>query len=70
MGAAVSVGDLKHAVATAIGGHTDGKMQDQRTRTPKSILKLPDLEQSKSAVLNGLTSSSEREFLIGSPIKV
>ncbi len=46
------------------------KSKIKRTRTPKSILKLPDLEQSKSAVLNGLTSSSEREFLIGSPIKV
>jgi integrase len=32
-------------------------------RTPKSILKLPDLEQSKSAVLNSLTSpSSQRTY--------
>ena len=29
-----------------------------RTRTPKSVPKLPDLEQSKSAVLNSLTSPS------------
>src|SRR3954466_9265404 len=32
-------------------------------RTPKSILKLPDLEQSKSAVLNSLPSvSSQRSY--------
>ena len=31
--------------------------------TPKTILKLPDLEQSKSAVLNSLTSrSSQRSY--------
>jgi hypothetical protein len=29
-----------------------------RKRTPKHVLKLPDLEQSKSAVLNSLTSRS------------
>jgi hypothetical protein len=29
-------------------------------RVPKSVLKLPDLEQSKSAVLNSLTSASSR----------
>jgi hypothetical protein len=35
----------------------------KRKRTPKSILKLPDLEQSKSAVLNSLTSpSSQRTY--------
>ena len=32
-------------------------------RAPKSVLKLPDLEQSKSAVLNSLTSpSSQRTY--------
>ncbi len=32
-------------------------------RTPKTVLKLPDLEQSKSAVLNSLTSmSSQRSY--------
>jgi hypothetical protein len=32
-------------------------------RTPKYVLKLPDLEQSKSAVLNSLTSRSlQRTF--------
>ena len=47
--------------ATAIGGRTDGKEQAQ-TDT-KSVLKLPDLEQSKSAVLNSLTSpSSQRTY--------
>jgi hypothetical protein len=32
----------------------------KRKRAPKSVLKLPDLEQSKSAVLNSLTSPSSR----------
>jgi hypothetical protein len=31
-----------------------------RKRTPKTVLKLPDLEQSKSAVLNSLTSASSK----------
>ena len=31
-----------------------------KKRTPKTILRLPDLEQSKSAVLNSLTSLSSR----------
>ena len=39
------------------------KSKMKRKRTPKSILKLPDLEQSKSAVLNSLTSpSSQRTY--------
>jgi hypothetical protein len=29
-------------------------------RTPRTVLRLPDLEQSKSAVLNRLTSSSSQ----------
>jgi hypothetical protein len=32
----------------------------KRKRTPKAVLKLPDLEQSKSAVLITLTSSSSQ----------
>ncbi len=39
------------------------KSQVNRKRIPKSVLKLPDLEQSKSAVLNSLTSpSSQRTY--------
>jgi hypothetical protein len=35
----------------------------KRKRTPKFVLKLPDLEQSKPAVLNSLTSpSSQRTY--------
>jgi hypothetical protein len=34
--------------------------KSKRKRTPKSLLKLPDLEQSRSAVLNSLTSSSSQ----------
>jgi site-specific recombinase XerD len=38
-------------------------MAKKRKRTPKTILKLPDLEQSKSAVLNSLPSfSSQRSY--------
>jgi hypothetical protein len=36
------------------------KSKIKSKRTPKSILKLPDLEQSKSTVLNSLTSSSSQ----------
>src|SRR5881275_2951058 len=39
------------------------KSKIRRKRTPKSVLKLPDLELSKSAVLNSLTSmSSQRSY--------
>jgi hypothetical protein len=34
--------------------------KSRNKRTPKIILKLPDLEQSKSAVLNSLTSRGSR----------
>src|SRR5437016_10136949 len=35
----------------------------KRKKTPKTVLRLPDLEQSKSAVLNSLTSlSSQRSY--------
>ena len=37
--------------------------KSKRKRTPKTVLKLPDLEQSKSAVLNSLISpSSQRSY--------
>src|SRR5437868_11236361 len=37
--------------------------KNKRKHNPKAILKLPDLEQSKSAVLNSLTSqSSQRSY--------
>jgi integrase len=39
------------------------KSKMKRRRAPKSVLRLPDLEQSKSAVLNSLTSpSSQRTY--------
>ena len=39
------------------------KSKIKRKRAPKSVLNLPDLEQSKSAVLNSLTSpSSQRTY--------
>jgi hypothetical protein len=39
------------------------KCKIKRKRAPKSVLKLPDLEQVKSAVLNSLTSpSSQRTY--------
>jgi hypothetical protein len=36
------------------------KSKMKRKRTARSVLKLPDLEQSKSAVLNSLTSASSQ----------
>lgn len=37
--------------------------KNKRKRNPKTVLKLPDLEQSKSPVLNSLTSqSSQRSY--------
>ena len=40
-----------------------GMSKNKRKRNPKTVLKLPDLEQSKSAVLNSLTSrSSQRSY--------
>jgi hypothetical protein len=37
--------------------------KSKHKRTPKAVLKLPDLEQSKAAVLNSLTSvSSQRSY--------
>jgi integrase len=48
---------LQEAVAKA------KTLKAKRKRAPKSVLKLPDLEQSKSAVLNSLTSpSSQRSY--------
>jgi hypothetical protein len=39
------------------------KSKANRRRTPEHVLKLPDLQQSKSAVLNSLTSqSSQRTY--------
>jgi site-specific recombinase XerD len=39
------------------------RSKTKRKRAPKSVLKLPDLEQSKSAVLNSLTTqSSQRTY--------
>jgi hypothetical protein len=40
------------------------KSKTMRKRAPKHVLKLPDLEQSKSAVLNSLTSPSRNELTI------
>jgi hypothetical protein len=37
--------------------------KSKHNRTPKTVPKLPDLEQSKSAVMNSLTSpSSKRSY--------
>jgi hypothetical protein len=39
------------------------KLKPKPKRTPKAVLRLPDLEQSKSAVLNSLASpSSQRSY--------
>jgi integrase len=45
------------------GWQTGGMSKSKRKRTPKTVLRLPDVEQSKSAVLNSLTSqSSQRSY--------
>jgi hypothetical protein len=42
---------------------TGGMCKAKRKRTPKTVLRLPDLEQSKSAVLNSLASQgSQRSY--------
>jgi hypothetical protein len=48
-----------NAFATAIGGRIPWR-KSKHKRTPKTVLKLPDLEQSKSAVMNSLTSASSK----------
>jgi len=40
--------------------HNAGMSKSKRKRNPKTVLRLPDLEQSRSAVLNSLTSSSSQ----------
>lgn len=53
---------MREAIATA-WMQNSGMAKNKRKRNPKSVLKLPDLEQSKSAVLNSLTSqSSQRSY--------
>jgi hypothetical protein len=47
------------AIATA-WMQNSGMAKNKRKRNPKSVLKLPDLEQAKLAVLNSLTSQSSR----------
>jgi hypothetical protein len=39
-------------------------LKSKRKRAPNTILKLPDLEQSKSAVVNSLTSPSCRRSVL------
>lgn len=52
----------KHSVKRR-GCQTGGMSKPKRKRTPKTVLRLPDLEQSKSAVLNSLASqSSQRSY--------
>src|SRR5438876_3870810 len=50
---------MREAIATA-WMQNSGMAKNKRKRVPKTVLKLPDLEQSKSAVLNSLTSSSSK----------
>jgi len=40
--------------------HNADMAKNKRKRTPKTVLKLPDLEVSKTAVLNSLPSLSSR----------
>ena len=45
-----------------VGGREYGaKAKDSERQTPKTVLRLPDLEQSKNAVLNSLAAASSQE---------
>jgi hypothetical protein len=49
--------------AKACSVENAGMPKPKRKRNPKTVLRLPDLEQSRSAVLNSLTSpSSQRAY--------
>jgi transposase InsO family protein len=51
----------RNAIATAGGGRCDSEnLEIEAKAAPKSVLRLPALEQSKSAVLNSLTSPSSQ----------
>jgi hypothetical protein len=52
------IGDGITLFAAAAEAASNGEEQTQTS--PESVLKLPDLEQSKSAVLNSLTSASSK----------
>src|SRR5215831_1900791 len=52
----------RNAIGRAVR-QNPGMAKNKRKRNPKTVLKLPDLEQAKSAVLNSLTSqSSQRSY--------
>jgi len=53
-------GDRTDVILFATARRPSQMAKSTKKRTPKTILKLPDLEQSKSAVLNSLTSPSSR----------
>lgn len=58
---------LRNALAVqekcGVQAHNAGMPKSKRKRTPKTVLRLPDLEQSRSAVLNSLRSpSSQRAY--------
>ena len=44
--------------------------KSKHKRTAKTVLKLPDLEQSKSAVMNSLTSASSKRSYVLSTCEV
>ncbi len=41
--------------------------KSKHKRTPRTVLKLPDLEQSKSAVMNSQTCGTEPNIMPNSP---
>jgi site-specific recombinase XerD len=51
---------MAHVALTLMIIQTANMAKNKCKRSPKTVLKLPDLEQSRSAVLNSLTSLSSR----------
>src|SRR5437660_12918000 len=49
-----------NAFATAMAGRIPWRKANTNEPLTKTVLKLPDLEQSKSAVMNSLTSASSK----------
>lgn len=59
----VSASAIAGVTLTPMIGQTANMANNKRKCSPKTVLKLPDLEQSRSAVLNSLTSlSSQRSY--------
>jgi hypothetical protein len=55
---------------TPDGFHNPDMAKKKRKRAPKTVLKLPDLEQSKCAVLNSLPFLSSQRFVFDNQLRL